>query len=211
MKKNFKFLHVGCGPKRKNKTTKIFSSEEWEEVTFDIDNTHSPDILGNMTDMSMIKDNTFDALYSSHNIEHLFMHEAVIAMKEFYRVINDSGYLMIVCPDITSTCEAIIEKGPLEPLYYLKNPETGKIDKNPFVAGVDILHGWRAPIQDGNHFMAHKTSFSEKSLTQLCLHSGFKKVASVARKEFFDINLLAFKNEEIDNQQIEKLLINHIS
>ena len=51
---------------------------------------------------------------------------------------------------------------------------------------------------------------SEKSLTQLCLHSGFKKVVSVVREEFFDINLLAFKNEEVDNKEIEKLLINHL-
>tara|TARA_X000000368_G_scaffold44882_1_gene32233 strand:+ start:379 stop:1011 length:633 start_codon:yes stop_codon:yes gene_type:complete len=207
----FKFLHVGCGPKRKDKTTKIFNNDEWEEVTFDIDPKCNPNILGSMTDLSMIEDNTFDAIYSSHNIEHLFTHEAVIAAKEFLRVIKNDGYIMIVCPDLLSTCKAIIEKGPLKPLYHLTNPNTGELDKNLFVAGIDILYGWRLPIQNGNEFMAHKSAYTENSLTQLCLQAGFKKIVSTSRENFYDINLLAFKNDEIENQKAEDLLKQHIS
>ena len=108
-----KFLHVGCGPKRKESTTNVFNSDEWEEITLDIDPNCNPNIIGSMTDLSMIEDNSFDAVYSSHNIEHLFVHEAVLAVKEFFRVIKDTGYVMIVCPDIISTCEAILEKGSI--------------------------------------------------------------------------------------------------
>ena len=31
------FLHVGCGPKRKDQTTRGFNSPDWQEIRFDID------------------------------------------------------------------------------------------------------------------------------------------------------------------------------
>jgi hypothetical protein len=31
------FLHIGCGPKRKDKTTKAFNTPEWKELRIDID------------------------------------------------------------------------------------------------------------------------------------------------------------------------------
>jgi len=205
-----KFLHVGCGPKRKESTTNVFNSDEWEEITLDIDPNCNPNIIGSMTDLSMIEDNSFDAVYSSHNIEHLFVHEAVLAVKEFFRVIKDTGYVMIVCPDIISTCEAILEKGPLEPLYYLKNPQTGELDKNLYVSGIDILYGWRLPIQNGNHYMAHKFAYSEKTLTSLFIESGFKKVACTSRKSAYDINLIGFKKDH-DDIEAKELLRSHIT
>tara|TARA_B110000444_G_C18789245_1_gene571615 strand:+ start:888 stop:1502 length:615 start_codon:yes stop_codon:yes gene_type:complete len=201
--KKLKFLHIGCGPKRKEQTTSVFNSDDWEEVTFDIDAQCSPDILGSMTDLSMINDNTFDAVYSSHNIEHLFIHEAVIAVKEFFRVLKSSGFMMIVCPDLISTCKAIIDKGPLEPLYHLNN-------NNGYVSGVDILYGWRPSIEDGNHFMAHKCGFSEQSLIALFQQSGFKKIISTARSSHFDINLLAYKDDKIENEDIKSLFLRHL-
>lgn len=206
---NKKFLHIGCGPKRKDRTTNVFNKDEWEEVTLDIDPSCKPDIIGSMTDLSMIEDNSYDALYSSHNIEHLFMHEAVEASKEFYRIIKDDGYIMVVCPDIISTCEAIVEKGPLEPLYYLRN-NNNEIDKRLFVSGIDILYGWRQAIQAGNHYMAHKTAFSEESLTNIFFQAGFNKVASKSRKNFYDINLIAFKESSLDEQSMENLLKAHL-
>jgi hypothetical protein len=44
------FLHVGCGPKRKDQTTRGFNS--WQELRLDIDEAVNPDIVGTMTDMS---------------------------------------------------------------------------------------------------------------------------------------------------------------
>lgn len=210
MSSNKKFLHIGCGPKRKDRTTKVFNSDEWEEVTFDIDPNCKPDIIGSMTDLSMVEDNSYDALYSSHNIEHLFIHEAVEASNEFYRIIKDGGYIMIVCPDIISTCEAIVEKGPLEPLYYLRN-SNNEIDKRLFVSGIDILYGWRQAIQAGNHYMAHKSAYSEKSLTNIFLQAGFNKIVSTSRKGFYDINLIAFKNSSLDEHSMENLLKDHLN
>ena len=45
-----KFLHVGCGQKRKEQTTKGFNSSEWEEIRFDIDENVNPDLIGTILD-----------------------------------------------------------------------------------------------------------------------------------------------------------------
>jgi predicted SAM-dependent methyltransferase len=100
------FLHVGCGPQ--NKTgLKGFNSIEWKEIRFDIDENVSPDIQGTLTDMSLVDSSSVDAIYSSHNIEHIFAHEVQIALKEFYRVLKDDGIVVITCPDLQSVCDAV--------------------------------------------------------------------------------------------------------
>ena len=34
-----------------------------------------------MTEMTSVDDNSFDAIYSSHNIEHIFPHELLVLSK----------------------------------------------------------------------------------------------------------------------------------
>jgi predicted SAM-dependent methyltransferase len=68
------FLHVGCGPKHKDRTTRGFNRPEWRELRLDIDLNCNPDITGTMTEMSAVKDKSVDAVFSSHNIEHLYAH-----------------------------------------------------------------------------------------------------------------------------------------
>ena len=70
-----KFQHVGCGPNRKDQTFLAFQSDDWREVCFDIDESVAPDLIGMVTDMSSVETGSMDALFSSHNIEHLYPHE----------------------------------------------------------------------------------------------------------------------------------------
>ncbi len=79
------FLHVGCGPKHKNQTTRGFNTPDWTELRLDIDASVAPDIIGTMTDMSAVADASVDAIFSSHNIEHLYPHEVPVALAEFLR------------------------------------------------------------------------------------------------------------------------------
>lgn len=208
--KNSKFLHVGCGQKRKEQTTPVFNSDKWTEVTLDIDPKCKPDIIASMTDMSIVEDNSFNAIYSSHNIEHLYLHQAVEVAKSFLRILKDDGYVMICCPDLKSVCKAVLEKGLLAPLYYLPNKD-GVIDKKIYVSAIDILYGWRLPIQEGNHYMAHNTGFTEDVLSNLFIQAGFKKTFSTTRENFFDIQLLAFKEDSIEHSEAELLLNRHCS
>jgi hypothetical protein len=52
------FLHVGCGTKRKDRTTKALPS--WNELRFDIDASVNPDLIGTMTDMSTVSSDSVD-------------------------------------------------------------------------------------------------------------------------------------------------------
>lgn len=204
-----KFLHVGCGKKRKDSTTNVFNTDEWKEYTLDIDPSCDPNFIGTMTDLSMIDDETFDAIYSSHNIEHLYIHEAIEAVKEFRRVLKQDGYVMIICPDLISTCEEIIKKGPYEPLYYVKQ-SNGEVSKDIYVSGIDILYGWRPALQNGNYYMAHNSAYNESGLINLFRQNNFRAIFSVTRKNFFDIQLLAFKNN-VDRDVGGSLLRDHIA
>ena len=95
-----KLLHVGCEPMTKAQTTREFNTPEWQETRFDIDKSVNPDVIGMMTDMSEIETGSIDAIYSSHNIEHLYPHEVGIALTEFHRVLADDGFIMLTCPDL---------------------------------------------------------------------------------------------------------------
>ena len=86
------FLHVGCGQKRQAQTTRGFNQANWHETRLDIDPAVSPDILGNITGITAVADSCMDALYSSHNIEHLYAHEVPLALREFRQQLHrDSG------------------------------------------------------------------------------------------------------------------------
>jgi hypothetical protein len=92
-------LHVGCGPKRKDRTTRGFNTDEWHEVRLDIDASVQPDVTGTMTDMSAVAAASVDAIFSSHNIEHLYPHEVPVALAEFLRVLQGTlqaaGFAMV--------------------------------------------------------------------------------------------------------------------
>ena len=55
-----------------------------------------------MTDMSAVETGSMDALFSSHNVEHLYPHEVPVAFVEFHRVLNDDGFAIITGPDLQS-------------------------------------------------------------------------------------------------------------
>jgi SAM-dependent methyltransferase len=191
------FLHVGCGPKDKSQI-KGFNNDNWKEIRFDIDKNVNPDIEGTLTDMSLVETGSVDAVYSSHNIEHIYPHEVPIALKEFYRVLKDDGIVVITCPDLQTVCEAVVNDKLLEPLY-----ET--ID-GVKVSPIDILYGWRIPIAEGNEYMAHKGGFTYSVLNTAFFEAGFKaryggRFPMGGQHNLF---LVAFK-EELPEEELKKI------
>ena len=187
------FLHVGCGPKRKNQTTRAFNSPDWAELRLDIDPDVSPDIIGTMTDMAAVQSGSVDAIFSSHNIEHLYPHEVPIALAEFKRVLNDDGFVVITCPDLKSVAALIAEDKLTTPAY---TAPAGPITP------LDILYGHRPQLAQGNLYMAHRCGFTQKVLDGTLRAAGFAAVATMARgfAPFFDLWALASvsaRSEEI--------------
>ena len=84
------FLHVGCGLQNKSSCFG-FNNDNWKEIRLDIDKNVNPHIVGTLTDMQSVVTGSVDAVYSSHNIEHIFPHEVPIALSEFHRVLKEDG------------------------------------------------------------------------------------------------------------------------
>lgn len=170
-------LHVGCGAPNREKLPAMFREPGWRELRFDIDPDVEPDLLGTMTDMGEVGTGSVDALYSSHNVEHLYLHEVPIAFAEFLRVLKPGGFALITCPDIQEVAKLIAE-GRLEDTAYTS-------PAGPIMP-IDIIYGYSRSIARGNHFMAHRTGYTGQTLGRKLVQAGFAPV-QVAKGKQFDL------------------------
>lgn len=179
-----KFLHVGCGPARKPHVAPCFQNDDWQEIRLDIDPTAAPDVVCSMLDMAPVPDAAVDAVYSSHNIEHLYPHEVALALAEFLRVLKPDGLLVLTCPDLQSVCRLVAED---------RLTETAYISPSGPIAPLDILYGHRPQLADGNLFMAHHTGFTVRTLAEALRSAGFRSVAGRSRSQLLDLWVVASK------------------
>jgi SAM-dependent methyltransferase len=170
------FLHVGCGQRRKADAPPGFRGDDWSELRFDIDPSVAPDILGTMTDLGAIASGSLDSVYSSHNIEHLFAHEAPVALREFWRVLKDDGFVVISCPDLKSIAARIVEVDLAEPAY---------ISKSGPITPLDMIYGHGASLAAGYHYMAHRSGYTKASLAHAIAAAGFASVSAYDRPRNF--------------------------
>lgn len=177
-----KFLHVGCGPNTKLQAGSGFVGDDWLEVRLDIDPSVNPDVVASMTDLSVVPDASFDAVFSSHNIEHLFFYEVQRTLCEFRRALKPDGFLVLACPDLQSICTLVAQDRLLEPAY---ESSVGPISP------MDVLYGYGVALEKGNHFMAHKCGFTERVLIDLLQGAGFGSVASIQIAEAFELRAIA--------------------
>jgi SAM-dependent methyltransferase len=175
-----KLLHVGCGQKRKSQTTPGFNLPEWDEIRLDIDPKVKPDLLGTMVDMSAVDSGTIDAVFSSHNIEHLYPFEVPIALKEFLRVLTPQGFLVITCPDLQSVCQLVANDQLTDAAY---------VSPAGPITPLDILYGFRPSLSRGDLYMAHRCGFTRKVLHGTLRAAGFQSVVTLARprQPYFDL------------------------
>jgi glycosyltransferase involved in cell wall biosynthesis len=168
-------LHVGCGPKRATKLHATFRSPEWSELRLDLDPDVKPDVVASITDMSVVKSETMDAVWSSHNLEHLYPHEVPVALREFWRVIKPGGFALVTLPDLRQVARLIADDKLDDEAY---SSPAGPI------APLDILYGHRPQLAHGNLFMAHRTGFTAKTLEMALRAAGFQDVEVTADKHF---------------------------
>ncbi|MDP3405086.1 MAG: class I SAM-dependent methyltransferase [Brevundimonas sp.] len=176
-------LHVGPGIPNPLKLHASFRQPGWREIRLDISADNEPDIVGDMTDMHAVASGSMDAVYSSHNLEHVYPHEVAIVLAEFRRVLKPGGHVLLTCPDLVATARAILDKGL-----------TGAAYQSPSgpITPLDILYGFGKAIARGNHYMAHKTGFSVDSLHAAFQQAGFVQIDCRAGNSF-DLWIRAFK------------------
>ncbi len=157
-------LHVGCGAYAPDKLHPAFCAPGWQEVRLDIDPAADPDIVASITDMHQVADHSVDAVYSSHNLEHLYPHEVPDALREFRRVLRADGFALLTMPDLQAVAECITARGLTEPAYM-----SGLGPITP----LDMLYGYGPAMAHGNLFMAHRGGFTGNSLLACLSRAGF--------------------------------------
>lgn len=148
-------LHVGCS---RASLPGYLPASEYHEVRLDIDPDVSPDIVADMSELPDI--GPFDAIYSSHCLEHLLPHKVIPCLEGFKRVLKPGGYAMIFVPDLEGL-------SPTEDILYESSAGT--------VRAADLFYGFRQYLE-ANPFMAHRTGFVQDTLKSAMAQAGFSKV-----------------------------------
>ena len=124
-------------------------------------------------------DNTVDFVYSSHFLEHLFRKDALILLKESYRVLKPGGIVRVCVPDLQYAVS----------LYNSGNAEQ-MLEKYFFVDDLDS-------------FMArHKYMYDFELLKKRLIEAGFSNVVRHCFREGATPDLVA-----LDNRAEETLFV----
>ena len=171
-------LNAGSGPALPARLREFFAAIEYDEVRLDIDPAVKPDLVGTFSQIGgIVADASFDALWSSHSLEHLHEHEALEALCEFRRILRPDGFAIVNCPDIaaagrllaTHDVEAVVYESSAGPIRVL-----------------DILYGHAPSISAGRLHMAHRTGFTASRLGRLAAAAGCAETR-VIEGEGFDL------------------------
>lgn len=177
-------LNVGCGQRAISILGSSLPAEGWRELRLDIDPKVDPDIVASMTDMTPVPDGSVDAVWSSHNLEHLDPHEVPVALREFLRVLTPGGTLLLTVPDLQAVARLVAEDRLDETLYESR--------QGP-IRPLDIVYGYGPALAAGNRFMAHRNGFTPNLLGRLLQEAGFEPVAMWRRAQAYELQVKAFR------------------
>ncbi len=174
--------NVGCGPLGGRPIPDFFN--DWQEVRIDVDPIVAPDILGDLTDLSEVPNDSIDAVWASHCIEHLYIHEVPTALAEFRRVLRSDGFACILVPDLQSLGAYLSSDRVDDPAY---NSPSGPITPH------DMLYGYGRAIADGRTSMAHRCGFTPKMLMKLFKEAGFESTV-IVRRQILELVAVVYKS-----------------
>ena len=189
-------LNAGSGSYAARKLHPVFAREAWHEIRIDIDPQAKPDLVCSITEMnSLFAPESFDAIWSSHTLEHLYAHEVPSALAEFKRVLKPDGFALVTSPDLEAVASLIIDGG-IDQIAYTS--PAGPITP------LDMLFGHSQSIARGYPAMAHKTGFTCASIGRRFVDAGFLIV--LVKQEALNLWALALM-PEADQRSIQRKLI----
>ena len=176
-------LNVGCGYPLRQRLHRHFHGPEWREIRLDLDPAVQPDIVCSITEMSPVAADSVDAIWSSHNLEHLQRHEVPLALAEFIRVLKPHGLLLLTLPDLRQVAQFVAEDRLEDQAYMsLSGP----------ITPLDMIFGHTASLAHGNPFMAHRTGFTARTLHKVLTEAGFVEI-TLRQGGSFDLWATAYK------------------
>ncbi|MEY9278826.1 class I SAM-dependent methyltransferase [Bradyrhizobium yuanmingense] len=170
-----RLLNAGSGSGTAQRIHRMILDHGWEETRFDIDPDVKPDVIGSILELSgAFKPQSFNAVWSSHVLEHLYAHEVYPTLRQFHQILKPDGFALIMSPDLESVAQFIVQHGIGAIAYH---SPAGPIRP------LDMLYGHSRAIEEGRVYMAHRTGFTAERLGNLLLMAGFPTV-SVSTQDF---------------------------
>jgi SAM-dependent methyltransferase len=186
-------LNLGCGPEE---TPVPAYFEGWRQIRVDVNPAVSPDLIASAIDLGGVRSGSIDAVWSSHCLEHLPVHEVPQALSEIRRVLRPSGFALIVVPDLQAIAAWIAEDRLHETIY--ESPA------GPVTAH-DMLWGFGAAIARGEHAMAHRSGFTPSLLVQRLQEARFSQIL-LRRRDTLELGALVTRRAIRRRQQCAALI-----
>jgi predicted SAM-dependent methyltransferase len=169
-------LHIGG--QEYHQDWKIFDALPREEVDF----------IGNAKDLSQFANNSIAAIYTSHVLEHfhyLLNDELTSTLKEWHRVLEPGGELMLSVPNLQVICSLYVDpRTPANDRYHLMR----------------MIFGGHLDEYD-----VHKVGFDQDILGMYLKNAGFRDLQVVSEFGLFnDCSSLLFGGVPISLNMIAK-------
>lgn len=139
------WLHLGCGKRN-------FPSF----INVDLADFNHIHYRRKVEDLSCLRDNYADLIYSSHTFEYFDRSQAIDVLREWRRVLKKGGILRLAVPDFEALAKVYKKYGKLDMI-------------------VGPLYG-RWPIPGTNKIVYHKTVYDFPSLKKILEDNGFTGV-----------------------------------
>lgn len=120
-------------------------------------------------------DGSFDAVYSSHTVEHLARSEAVALLKEVRRVLRPGGVCRTLVPDLESLVHEYMGQRRVEIAGFDYPDDPGRTLVKKLLMGTEtppkgfVFRTYQALV----NFHSHKWMYDGRSLTLLMEEAGF--------------------------------------
>lgn len=162
----------------------------WTHHLLDIDPTCKPDVLCDARTLAKLPGQEYDSIYCSHNLEHYYSHDVPKVLAGFHHVLKQDGFVHAAVPDMQALMKLVVEKEmDIEDVLYVSSAGP--------ISAKDVIYGLGRQIEEsGVEFFAHKTGFSERSLTTVLNKCGFGTV--FCRLGNLEIKVFAFKQPPDD-------------
>jgi hypothetical protein len=187
-------VNLGSGESGSGRVPAFFRT--WREIRVDVDPSRRPDIVASMTDLRAIGPGSVHAVWASHCIEHLYLHEAPLCFGEIRRILSNRGFFCLRVPDLQTVARYIAEDRLHEVLY--------QSSAGPVTAH-DVVFGFGREISQGRLAMAHHSGYTPTLLSQTLAAGGFRSYF-VRRTNALELVAVARKGNWSDDREAVELL-----
>jgi len=187
-------VNLGSGPKAAAWLPSFFA--DWREMRVDADPTASPDLLADITDLSAIESGSVDAVWMSHCLEHLYLHQVGKTVTEIHRILADDGFLCLIVPDLQSLAEYVAGDRLHEVVY--QSPA------GPVTAH-DIVFGYGPFLARDRTGMAHRCGFTPTLLASKLREAPFAEIV-LQRRPGYELAAIACKRAPASEAERQALM-----